>query len=178
MPDINYSEVNYTDRIDWRYSKDVKNAVRYGYQYRAASEHSFTCFLCILPQLPGVFNWWASAIFSGMAYDAFKALVKRTKDSLRKNRKKLHPLTKNFFKDPEKVRQFYDYVKDYRDRTMNVTEEQVARIREGVITDYITKETEKIYNSKGRFPTEEESRRIIEEAYEAADLVLAGRIAS
>ena len=173
MP-IDYN-IEYADQKDLRYSEEAKNAVRYGYQYRSASTSEVSCFI-VLPELPGVFYWLAGVIIQGIAYDAFKLLVQKTLESLKRKRKHVNPIIKKHLSTPDDIRQFYDYVKEYKNKVMNVSSKEIEQIKEGIIADYTKKKAEKIYLSKKRFPSSEEYAIIRDEAYRAADLIMADRV--
>ena len=60
-----------------KYSDKVRNAVRYGYQYRKYAEQyedesSHAC----LGEAPDVLLWLANLIITGVAWDVIKATVK------------------------------------------------------------------------------------------------------
>ena len=166
----------YKDQKNKRYSQEAKNAVRYGYQYRAAAKKYTTHFICWLPELPGVFCWLAERVFDEIAFDFFKGLVADTYAHLKRHRKKIEPSSKRFFTDPEEIRRFYDYVKEFKEKKMNLEGKDRTIIAEGIIADYTKKAAEKIYDSMGRFPTTEEYERIQRDAHQAVEAILSDRV--
>ena len=158
---------------DYSFSSDIQKAVRYGYQYRVANgRNDFCCFIS-LPPLPGIISWLANAIFSGITYDCFKGLARNAYDGLRKNKKKLSPLVNRVLSNPDEVARLYKYFKEIKDKQMNTTPEDEARIKEGFVADVIDREAKKIYEKDGRFLSNDEIKRLTDMAFEAADAMIA-----
>ena len=167
-----HHEREYKDHGHRRYSNDVKYAVRYAYQYRAAVDVKTTQFICFLPELPGVFCWLADTILAGIAYDVFKRIVKNTFDYLKRHRRKIDPVTERILTDPVQIRHFYDCIKDFKDKNPNISEKEKKGIVEGIIADYTKTEAEKIYHLTGRFPTDLEYQQILKKADDLASMII------
>lgn len=165
-------ESEYKDHGHKRYSEDAKVAVRYAYQYRAAVINTTTQFVCFLPELPGVFCWLAEKILEKIALDAFQRLAEKTYKYLKQHRRKIDSTTKRILTDPEEVRRFYNYIKDYKDRNPNISQKEMRGIIEGIMADYTKTEAEKIYNSMGRFPTDAEYQQILKNSRDFAKMLL------
>ncbi len=165
-------EQEYKDHGPRPYSYEVKLAVRYAYQYRAAADEKTTQFICWLPELPGVFCWLTEQIFAGVAYDVFKWIVKNTFEYLKRHRRKIDPVTKRILTDPVQIQRFYDYIRDFMDKNPNISEKEKKGIVEGIIADYTKTEAEKIYNSTGRFPTDVEYHQILKKADDLARMII------
>ena len=73
-------------------------------------------------------------------------------------------------------RTFYEYIVEYKEHRMTVSDKEIKYIVEEIVADYSGKEAAKIMSKEGRFPTDEENRRILREAYKAAEAVLSDRI--
>ena len=171
-------EYEYTDNL--HYPDEVLNAVRYGYQYRLeaeeVSEEDQTSIHYRLGDASDVVFWLANLIINGIAWDSFKLVVKKVVEQCRIEKRKLPQDAEKILNSQDEYWRLYEYVKEYRDGQMSISDKQSNYIWEEIVADYSAKESSKIISTEGRFPTMEESRRINSEAIKAADIVLSGRI--
>lgn len=160
-----------------QYSDEVINAVRYGYEYRKESEkysdpqdgwHVHHC----LPDPSGVLLWLAKKVLDGLIFDAFKGVCKKLYQQLTNSETPLSKQVNNLLTDEHELQQFYDYVKEFNEGCMAVTEKQFKYIRDEIRADYYAKEVSKIMDSEGRLPTHEEYLRIFKEENEYADSLM------
>ena len=160
------------------YPEEVRNAVLYGYEFRSALEEASydgNCeFSLAIPEPSESILFLANAIFSGIAYDAFKLLVEAVMRYF-KTRKRRCADEVQTLNNPQDSRRFYEYIKEYKERRMIIPRVHAKYIYEAVVADYSEKESLRIYQSEGRFPTQEESSRIQEEAHRAASIILSDR---
>ena len=159
-----------------QYPDEVKNAVRYGYEYRIESEKTESSYVkYCLPDPSEAILWLGQAILSGIAFDIIKEISKKFLKQLTKDGEQLDKLTDKILSDEHELEQFYAYVKEFNEDCMAITEKQFAYIREEVVADYCGNESQKIYDKYKRQPTIEEIIRIHREADVYADKVMKPR---
>lgn len=160
-----------------KYSDEVINAVRYGYEYRKESEkyadpqdgwHVQHC----LPDPSGILLWLAKKVLDGIVFDAFKEICKKLYHQLTKSDTPLTKLVRRLLTDEHELEQFYAYVKEFNDGCMAVTVNQFKYIRDEIRADYCGKESQKIFDQYKRLPTIEEYMRINREADAYADSLM------
>ena len=151
------------------YSEEVKNAVRYGYQYRKEAEKGDLSLKHCMPDASDVLLWLGSAILSGMVYDKVKELAKKAWTRLKDCGKKADMETEAVLENEAELKMFYEYVLEFSEHRMSITDEQRKYIKEEIFCDYgAAKETE-IYSKKGRMATFEERKIIFRESMEYAE---------
>lgn len=151
------------------YPTSVREAVRYGYQYRKISEKIDGCLHFSLPELSAVFFWIASAVASGIAYDLIKDGCKRLYTYL-KNKKEIDKETEEILNNEESLKEFTVYIEEYYSHNMKISVEQEKYIKEEVAADTSGQESRKIYEETGRIVlTTEEFIHIRKIAYKRAD---------
>ena len=74
--------------------------------------------------------------------------------------------------DQQSFQQLYEYIKEFKERKMNVSDREREYIIEEIESDYCGKQAAKIYEAENRFPTVEEYKRIYRDAHEAAMMIL------
>ena len=153
------------------FTVEVKNSVRYGYLYRRESEKNLSSHAC-LGEVHDILYWMASAIAGGFVWDVVKSLRNRMLQKCRKSNFFQNVFLKSVLTDEQEFRLFYDYIKEYNNNCMSITEEQFKYIREEIIADYYGKECEKVMKSDNRLPTTEEYMRINREANAYADTIM------
>ena len=151
------------------YSDAVRNAVRYGYQYRKEAEKNNTSLKHCLPDASEVLHWLASAILSGYVYDKVKDLAKKALKWLKEKGKKADKETQTVLEDEAELKIFYEYVLEFSEHRMSVTEEQRKYIKEEIFCDYGAAKESDIYIKKGRVATFEERKVVFREALEYAE---------
>ena len=156
-----------------KYSDKVRNAVRYGYQYRKYAEQyedgsSHAC----LGEAPDVLLWLANLIITGVAWDVIKAAVKVLYSAFMQKGKKCDEETVTILKEEENLKVFYGMVVEFNEHRLTVSEVQLKYIREEIIADYFGNEVSKILGREKRLPTSEEYKRIQRGAVLYADELL------
>lgn len=146
------------------YSEEVRNAVRYGYQYRKEAEANHTSLHFHIHDASDVLLWLGGTILGDIVYDKVKEIAKKTLDWLKQKGKKVDKETENVLDDEKELKVFYEYVLEFNEHRMSITEEQRKYIKEEIIADYgAAKETE-LYIKEGRMATLEERKVIYREA--------------
>lgn len=153
------------------YTDEIKNSVRYGYMYRKEAESNVSPHAS-LADASDVLLWLASAIASGYVWDVVKSLKNRILRKCRKSDFFQDGLLRSVLTDEKEFTLFYNYIKEYNNRCMAITEKQFKFIREEIIADYYGKEADKILHEHHRLPTTEDYMRINREANAHADMVM------
>lgn len=159
----------YKEGID--YSDEVRNAVRYGYQYRLAAEENDRINYC-LPDASDILLWIANMILSGLAWDKLKLVINKLSSTVTNTKKPIDDDTKSVLTEEIELEKFYTYVKEFNEQNMSVTAKHFKYIREEIVADYFGKECGKIYDNEHRLPTIEEYIRINREANAHADRLM------
>ena len=151
------------------YSEEVKNAVRYGYKYRKEAEKANSSVKYCLPDASEVLLWLGKSILSGFVYDTIKELAKNVLKWLKDRGKNIDKETEAVLENEAELKMFYEYVLEFSEHNMSVTDMQREYIKEEIFCDYgAAKETE-IITKKGRMVTFEERKVIFREAMEYAE---------
>ena len=146
------------------YSEDVKNAVRYGYQYRKEAEINDMSFHFCLHDASDVLLWLGNAILSGIVFDKVKYLAKKALAWVKGKGKKLDEETDNVLENEAELKVFYEYVREFSEHRMSITEEQRQYINKEIIADFGAVKESEIYKKEGRMATLEERKVIYREA--------------
>lgn len=146
------------------YSEEVKNAVRYGYQYRKEAEKNHTSFHFCLNDASDVLLWLGNVILGGIVYDKVKYLAKKTLDRLKGKGEKLDKETEGVLENETELKVFYEYVQEFSEHRMSITEEQRHYIKEEIIADFGAAKESELYMKEGRMATIEERKVIYREA--------------
>lgn len=156
-----------------QYSEEVRNAVRYGYEYRKEAEALDDQFVYYrLGDSPEVLLWLANLIIGGVVWDVFKLTAKNLYDRIVRNKGSLGNDVLHIFSDEKCLKEFYNDIKEFNEQRMSVTEKQFMYIREEIIAEYFSNECVKIYENEGRMPTQEEYKDMYREAIKHADRLL------
>ena len=155
------------------YSDEVRNAVRYGYQYRKEAEKlvSSSVHYCV-PEPSQILPWLGQCIIGGVVWDEIKVLAKNAYTTFVNSKKPLSAELNSILTEERELQQFYKYVKDFNEQSMNLTETQFKQIREEIWADYLGKEVSKIIEQEKRLPTHEEYIRIFHEVQTHADRLM------
>ena len=153
------------------YKEEVRDAVRFGYQYRLETEDDGSINYC-LPDASDILLWIANMILGGLAWDKLKLLVNKLRYTVIDTKLPIDEETKSVLTEELELKKFYTYVKEFNEQSMSVTAKQFKYIREEIVADYCGKECGKIYNREHRLPTIEEYIRINREANERADRLM------
>lgn len=156
-----------------KYSDKVRNAVRYGYQYRKYAEQyedgsSHAC----LGEAPDVLLWLANLIVGGMLWDGIKVAAKKLYSEFKRRGNKCDEETEAVLKEEVNLKVFYEMVVEFNEHQMTISEEQLEYIREEIIADYCGNEAEMILRNEKRLPTIDEYKRIHRVAILYADELL------
>ncbi len=146
------------------YSKEVRNAVRYGYQYRKEAEETHSSLHFCLHDASDVLLWLGSAILSGIAWDAIKGIAIKTYNKLKEKNQNVDKDTENVLTNETELKVFYDYVLEFSEHRMTITKEQCQYIKEEILADFGAAKESEIYTKKGRVATFDERRAIYREA--------------
>ena len=155
------------------YSDEVKNAVRYGYQYRKEAEKLESSFVhhC-LPDPSQILLWLGQCIIGGVVWDEIKVLAKNAYTMFVNSKKPISAELNSILTEEHELQQFYKYVKEFNEQNMNLTETQFNYIREEIWVDYLGKEVSKIIEQEKRLPIHEEYIRIFHEAQAHVDRLM------
>lgn len=168
------AEYHYIEGL--QYPDEVLIAVRYGYQYRLDAElycqDESIHFHHRLLDAPDLLNWFANLILSGVAWDVLKGIAVELKERFHREKRNIPPMAEQILTNQQDLRTFYEYIKEFQEGKLNISNREKEFIYEEIVADYSGKETARIYESEKRFPTKEESKRIMRDAHEAADMIL------
>ena len=155
------------------YSDEVRNAVRYGYQYRKEAEslENSTVHHC-LPEPSQILLWLAKMIISGIAWDGIKVIAKNAYTTFINSKNPLSAELNNILTEECELQKFYEYVKEFNEHSMVLTEKQFKHIRDEIWADYLGKEVSKIIEQENRLPTHEEYIRIYHEVQAHTDRLM------
>lgn len=166
------NEILYEYRDNVSYSDEVRYAIRYGYQYRKVAEkvekNSSTLHYC-LPDASSILLWLGSVIIGGATWDFIKALVVKTYNKLFQKGEDLDKDTAKVLQSEEELRVFYEYVVEFHERRMTVTEKQMKYIKEEIFADYGAQKETEILEKEERMATIEERKIIYKEAITFVD---------
>ena len=155
------------------YSDEVRNAVRYGYEYRKVAEDPKERSVHYsLGDSPDILLWMANMIIGGVAWDAFKLAIKGIYHQVNNKSISIDGSIKTIFNEEKQLKEFYDDIKEFNEQRMSLTKEQFKYIREEIVADYFGKEGSKIFEVEHRMPTVEELIRINREANKYADQLM------
>ena len=146
------------------YSEEVKNAVRYGYQYRKEAEKNHASFRFCLHDASDVLLWLGKTILNGIVFDKIKYIAKKALERLRGKGKKLDKETEGVLENEVELKIFFEYVQEFSEHRMSITEEQRQYIKEEIIADFSAAKESELYMKEGRMATIEERRVIYREA--------------
>lgn len=157
------------------YSKEVKNAVRYGYQYRKeAEENKDSNIKYCLGDPSEILYWIANMIIGGLGWDLLKCAVKKAAKWISKQRIKTDEETNKILTDEKHLRLFFVYVKEFKEHNMSVDGKTLKYVKEEIIADYVGVTIEEIISNENRVPEIEEYTKIIRNAFTYADNMLNG----
>ena len=155
---------------------NVKWAVRYGYQYRKqavlhANNKDPSLHHC-LPEASQVLFWIAGAVLSGITYDLLKLGVKKLLASFQKDGKYdfLDVETKEVLSEEEKLYEFYEYVEEYQQGFVNISEEEYKYIESEMRADFESEEIAKLGPEKYFRLSRKEMVEVHKVAYEKSEI--------
>lgn len=177
---MNYTAIdnnNMVDAMEFQegvvYSERVKNAVRYGYQYRKEAEkHKKSDVKFCLGDPSEILYWIANMIIGGLAWDLIKKSVKKAYEWVLKHGINTDHETNKILTDEIQLRQFYVYIKEFDEHRMSVDKRTLKYIKEEIIADYAGESIGEIISKENRIPETEEYVRILRETLVYADSLL------
>lgn len=156
-----------------QYSEHVRNAVRYGYQYRKEVEKDKEISVDYsLGDASEVLLYIAQIIMGGVTWDLIKTGCREMYKRLKKSNQQIDEETESVLVDEKELHDFYEYIVEFDSMSMSVTCEQRKYIREEIVADYYGREITKIYTTKNRLPNIDEYKQIHKEAEAYADNIL------
>ena len=157
------------------YLYEVKNAVRYGYQYRMeAEEHAErnAKLYYSLPEATTILYWLANLVITGVAYDLIKKYAKALWEKLMTMKVEIPDDVKLVLIEEDELKRFVRYVNEFASKELSATDKQVKYIREEIIAEYVGETAGEIWAAKKRVPTHEEWVTIYRDANKFADDLL------
>lgn len=156
-----------------KYSDKVRNAVRYGYQYRKEAEkyEDGSCHGC-LREASEVLLWLGNLIIGGLAWDCIKVAANKLYDAFKQRGKICDEESEAVLNEEDNLRAFYEMVVEFNEHRLTVSGKQLKYMREEIFADYIGNEIGKIWDREKRLPTIEEYKRIQSGAVLYADELL------
>ena len=159
-----------------QYSDEVLNAARYGYQYRLEAEkysqEKDYRFHQRLEDVPPLICWLVKLIIDGISWDSLKKVARTVIEQFQREKRSLSPKVRNILTEQQSLQQLYEYVKEFKEGRMNISDRGRKYIIEEIEADYIGKQGKKIIEAEHRFPTDEEYKRMFRDAHEAAKKIL------
>lgn len=155
------------------YSEEVKNAVRYGYQYRKEAEsHIADNIKYCLGDVSDILYWIANMIIGGLSWDLLKGAVRKVYDMISTRGIKTDKETNDILTDETHLKTFYVYVNEFHNHSMSVDNNTLNCIKEEIIADYAGETIGEIISKENRIPETEEYVKIIRETIVYADSLL------
>ncbi len=157
------------------YSKEVKNAVRYGYQYRKeAEENKDSNVKYCIGDPSEILYWIANMIIGGLSWDLLKYAVKKASKWISKRRIKTDQETIEILTNEIRLKIFYEYIKEFEEHKMSVDNKTLKYIKEEIVADYVSNIMVEKYLQKEQPPEPDEYVKIIRDAFIYADNMLDG----
>ena len=121
---------------------------------------------------PDLLYWFANLIISGVTWDILKGIAEQVKERFHREKRNIPPMAEKILTNQQDFRKLYEYIKEFKDAKMSISQREKKYIFEEIVADYCGKEAEKLYEAEKRFPTAEEYKRILHDAHEAAKMIL------
>ena len=160
---------------------NVKWAVRYGYQYRKqavlhANNKDTSSHYC-LHSASEVLLWIGGAVLSGITWDLLKLGVKKLFAVIQSEGRyeSLDKETKEVISDEGKLYEFYEYVEEYQQGFVNISEEEYKYIESEMRADFESEEIAKLGPEKYFRLSRKEMVEVHKMAYEKSEIKI-GRI--
>lgn len=159
-----------------QYSDEVLNAARYGYQYRLeaekySQEKDYRFHQC-LGEVHPLICWLVQLIINGISWDLLKKAAGTVIEQFQREKRNLSPKVRDILTEQQSLQQLYEYVKEFKEGRMNISDRERKYIKEEIEADYTGKQVANIFEAEHRFPTDEEYKRIFRDAQEAAKKIL------
>lgn len=159
------------------YSEEVKNAVRYGYQYRKEAESNIDDNIkYCLDDVSDILYWIANMIIGGLSWDLLKSAVRKVYDKISTRGIKTDKETNDILTDETNLKTFYVYIREFRGHQMSVDEKTLKYIKEEIIADYVGETIGKIFSKENRITSIEENIKIVRDALKHAEFLLNGNM--
>lgn len=155
------------------YPERVRNAVRYGYQYRKEAEgNKDSNIKYCLGDPSDIIYWIAQMIIGGLSWDLLKKAVKKMFKRIKKRGTKIDSESNELLTEETQLRTFYVYVKEFDEHQMSVDERTLKYIKEEIIADYVCDKIVKERSHNNSATKNEEFIKIFQEACIYADNML------
>lgn len=158
------------------YDENVKWAVRYGYQYRKkavlrAEQKEGSLHFC-LHDASEVLLSIGGAILSGITWDLLKFGVKKLFAALHNEGRydSLDKETQEVLSEEKKLYEFYEYVEEYKQGFINISEEEYKYIEEEMFADFQSEEIGKLGPEKYFSLSRKEMIEVHKVAYEKSQI--------
>ena len=155
---------------------NVKWAVRYGYQYRKqavlhANDNDPSLHHC-LHSASEVLLWIGGAVLSGITWDLLKLGVKKLFTVIQSEGRyeSLDKETKEILSEEEKLYEFYEYVEEYQQGFVNISEEEYKYIENEMRADFESEEIAKLEPEKYFRLSRKELVEVHKVAYEKSEI--------
>lgn len=155
---------------------NVKWAVRYGYQYRKqavlhANNKDTSLHYC-LHSASEVLLWIGGAVLSGITWDLLKLGVKKLFAVIQSEGRyeSLDKETKEVISDEDKLYEFYEYVEEYQQGFVNISEEEYKYIESEMSADFQSEEIGKLSPEEYFSLSREEIVKVHKVAYEMSQI--------
>lgn len=166
---MNSNNVEYKENLI--YSKEARNAVRYGFQYRKDAESIESQRIHYYLFEPSkILIFIAEAILGGITYDLLKLIVKRTWDKIKeKKSNKEDKQVLDILTNEESLGEFFVCIREFQEKKMSITESQEIYIKEEFVADYYA---EKLVNHNEQRLSKREKRIVIKEGIKEANEII------
>ena len=132
-------------------NKNAYMAVRYGYQYRKIAKEQVSnengrLHYC-LSDPSQILEWLAGAILSGITWDIIKKGVKKLCNLIASQIKLKDAQEKEAYEvlsDEKKLQEFYEYIIEYQEGFINISEKEYKYIEEEMMADFFAEEMSKV----------------------------------
>ena len=126
-------------------------AVRYGYQYRniaieQASDENVRLHYC-LSDPSQILEWLAGVILSGITWDVIQKGVKKLCNLIISQIQLKNAREKEAYEilsDEKKLQEFYEYIIEYLEGFINISEKEYKYIEEEMMADFFAEEMSKV----------------------------------
>jgi len=159
--------------IDKRqYSGFVKDAVRYGYQYRCEAERNMVNeaeqFHYCLAEASSFLLWLGELVIAGIAYDMIKKYAIQLWDRLMQMRVVIPKDVNELLIEEDELKRFVTFVDEFNRGQLNISAKEIEYIKEEIMADYLSKRG-------GHISTFEEWMVAVREAMDYANSLLSKR---
>lgn len=145
----------------------VKDAVRYGYQYRIEAEKNNDDgkqFHCFLAEASSFIMWLGNMVIAGIAYDVIKKKAIQLWNHLMNMKVVIPDDVNKILLDEDELKRFVTYVDEFHRGQLNASKNEIEYIKEEIAADYFAKNA-----GKNGIHSEEDLLMVFREAMQYAD---------